>query len=49
MSLLRLDHESTAIVLQPEPQTPEGGPVHDGPERDTAMARLQAAYRQSGL
>jgi hypothetical protein len=49
LSLLRLDPETTAVVLQPEPQRPEGGPMADGPERAAALARLQAAYRLSGL
>jgi hypothetical protein len=38
MALLRLDPESTVVVLQPELQNPEGGPYDDGPERDEAMA-----------
>lgn len=49
MALLRFDPESTVVVLQPEPQKPEGGPYDDGAERDEAMARLHAAYRESGL
>lgn len=49
MALLRLDNESTAVVLQPEPQRPKGGPMPYGPERDRAMARLEAAYEESGL
>jgi hypothetical protein len=49
MALLRLDPGSTVVVLQPEPQNPEGGPYDDGPERDEAMGHLHAAYRASGL
>lgn len=49
MELLRLEPESTAVVLQPEPQDPDGGPYNDGVKRDEAMARLHAAYRASGL
>lgn len=49
LALLRLDTDSTAVVLQPEPQKPDGGPYEDGPERDQALARLTAAYRASGL
>lgn len=49
LALLRLDPASTAVVLQPEPQRPRGGPYKYGDERDKAMARLQAGYRDSGL
>lgn len=49
LSLLRLDPESTVVVLQPEPQNPEGGPYDYGDMRDEAMIRLHAAYRDSGL
>lgn len=49
LALLRLDADSTVVVLQPEPQKPEGGPYDDGSERDHALARLMAAYRASGL
>lgn len=49
LALLRLDAESTVVVLQPEPQKPEGGPYDDGAQRDQALARLEAAYRASGL
>jgi hypothetical protein len=48
MALLRLDPGST-VVLQPEPQRPNGGPYDDGSERDEAMARLHEAYWASGL
>jgi len=49
MELLRLDPGSTVVVLQPEPQSPQGGPYDDGPERDEAMVHLHAGYRASGL
>lgn len=49
LSLLRLDPEATVVVLQPEPQDSDGGPLDDGPERDQAMSKLQAAYRGSGF
>jgi len=58
LSLLRLDADSTVVVLQPEPQQsvlqPEpqqstGGSMDDGAERDKALARLTSAYRASGL
>lgn len=49
LALLRLDPASTAVVLQPEPQRPLGGPYEYGNERDKAMARLQAGYRHGGL
>lgn len=49
MALFRLDRERTAVVLQPEPQRPEGGPFPYGSERNQAMARLEAAYEESGL
>ncbi len=49
MGLLRLEPESTVVVLQPEPQDPDGGPYEDGGKRDEAMRRLHAAYRASGL
>ena len=47
--LLRLDAKSTVVVLQPEPQKPEGGPYDDGSERDQALARLTAAHQASGF
>lgn len=49
LALLRLDPESTVVVLKPEPQKPTGGPYGDGSDRDAAMGRLCAAYRESGL
>lgn len=49
LALLRLEADSTVVVLQPEPQKPTGGPYDDGTERDEALARLTAAYRASGL
>lgn len=49
MALLRLDPDSTVVVLQPEPQDPNGGPYESGPELDDAMVHLHAAYRASGL
>ncbi|WP_148061600.1 hypothetical protein [Cellulomonas sp. PhB143] len=47
--LLRLDRDSTVIVLQPEPQREEGGPYEYGPKRDAAMAALRSGYANSGL
>jgi hypothetical protein len=49
LALLRLNPDSTVVVLQPEPQQPAGGPYDDGPERDAALSRLTAACRDSGL
>lgn len=49
MALLRLDRDETLVLFQPEPQRPEGGPYDNGPERDTAMSKLHAAYRASGF
>lgn len=49
LALLRLDPESTVVVLQPEPQRPAGGPYRRGAQRDGAMAKLTSAYRKSGL
>ncbi|WP_334138925.1 hypothetical protein [Corynebacterium variabile] len=37
------------VVLEPEPQRPEGGPLPAGPERDEAMQRLQGTYKEAGL
>lgn len=49
LDLLRLDVESTLVLLYPEPQRPEGGPMENGPDRDRALARMQTAYRASGF
>lgn len=49
LMFLRLDPETTLIVLQPEPQRPEGGPYELGPERTEALAKLTSAYRASGF
>ncbi|WP_163541989.1 hypothetical protein [Occultella kanbiaonis] len=49
LSLLRLDPDRTAVVLEPEPQASTGGPLEDGPVRDAALERLTSAYRASGL
>lgn len=49
MSLFRLPEESTLVVLQPEPQGPDGGYMPDGVDRDGAMRKLCDAYRESGL
>ena len=49
LDVLQLDPEATIVVLQPEPQRADGGPLDEGPERDDARQRLRAAYRQSGL
>ena len=49
LALLRLDFDSTVVVLQPEPQQPDGGPYDNGAERDRAMLKLQKAYLASGL
>jgi hypothetical protein len=49
VDLLRLDHNSTVVVLQPEPQREEGGPYEYGPARDAAMAALRQGYTNSGL
>ena len=48
MDMLRLDPDSTAVVLIPEPMTPMG-PIEPGPERDAAMGRLKAGYRKEGF
>lgn len=49
MALLRLEPDETLVLFQPEPQRPEGGPYENGPERDAALTRLEAAYRASGF
>lgn len=49
LDLLQLDRGSTVVVLQPEPQKPEGGYMDDGAERDSALQHLTDAYRVSGL
>lgn len=49
LDLFRLLEAPALVVLCPEPQLPDGGPMEDGPERDAAMARLCAAYAASGL
>lgn len=49
LHLLRLDHETTLILMFPEPQRPEGGPMPEGPEREAALDRLLKAYRTSGF
>jgi len=49
LGLLRLDPDSTVVVLQPEPQRSEGGPYRENQERERAMSKLQSAYRESGL
>ncbi|CAM3466722.1 N-acetyltransferase [Isoptericola cucumis] len=49
LDLLRLDRDSTVVVLQPEPQKATGGPYEDGPERDAALGSLQRGYASSGL
>lgn len=49
LALLRFDADATVVVLQPEPQRPEGGPFDDGADRDQALTRLTVAYRASGL
>jgi hypothetical protein len=49
LDLLRLDPESTVTLLYPEPQLPDGGPMPEGRERETAKTRLCIAYREGGL
>lgn len=49
MNLLQVEPTETVVVLQPEPQKPGVGPMDYGDERDSAMARLHAAYWESGF
>lgn len=49
LALLRFDPDSTVVVLQPEPQQPNGGPYKSDSERASAMSKLQSAYRAAGL
>lgn len=37
------------VVLEPEPQRPEGGPLPAGPEHDEAVQLLQGTYKEAGL
>lgn len=49
LNMLQFDPDETVLVLQPEPQLPEGGPLPPGPEHDAALARLCDAYTTAGL
>lgn len=50
LDLLQRDRDEAVVVLVPEPQQPAGGgPYPDGPERDQAKARLEAAYKTAGF
>jgi hypothetical protein len=49
VEMLALEPTTTLLVLQPEPQKDEGGPLPDGPERDAALARLRRAYEGQGF
>ncbi|PWD52049.1 hypothetical protein C8046_16755 [Serinibacter arcticus] len=50
LDLLQRDRDEAVVVLVPEPQQlGGGGPYPDGPERDQAKARLEAAYKTAGF
>jgi hypothetical protein len=49
LDVLRLDSCQTLVVMQPEPQLEEGGQMDPGADRDRAMRRLHAAYREAGF
>lgn len=49
VSLMRLAPQETIVVLTPEPQMADGGPMEFGPARDAAIAKLRAAYEESGF
>ena len=47
--MLRFNPKTTLVLLLllPEPQKPEGGPMENGPKRESALGRLRAAYEQA--
>lgn len=49
IDFLRLNRDSTLVVLQPEPQQEQGGPYPVSPVRDAALAKLRAAHDATGL
>ena len=49
IALLRLNRESTLVVLQPEPQQESGGPYPYGAVRDAALAKLREAHNATGF
>jgi len=48
MALLRLDPGSTVVVLQPEPQNPEGGRRRSGPARRLPAGAAVRGARSDG-
>jgi hypothetical protein len=49
IDLLVLDPITTLVVLEPEPQKEDGGPLPPGAQRTAALKRLRAAYEQQGF
>ncbi len=49
MSTLQLDRSETIVVVQPEPQLENGGPMAMGPARDQALHRLRRHYETQGF
>lgn len=49
LDTLQLDPTRTLVVVRPEPQVDEGGPMEHGPARDDALERLRRHYETHGF